>query len=128
MQSHEEAVARSGDGVRVRPLMDEARAADERVPVTSSGSAGHPDESRQLCVLVVAYGRADMLDACLGNLERAYPLVVVDNSRSPDTRQVAHRHGATYLEPRSNLGFAAGVNFGLTHIDIPTPMRSSHPK
>jgi GT2 family glycosyltransferase len=120
MQSHAKAVARSGDVVRELLLIDQACAGDERIPVISSGSAGHPDESRRLCVLVIAYGRADMLDACLGKLERAYPLVVVDNSRSPDTRQVAHRHGATYLEPRSNLGFAAGVNFGLTHIDIPS--------
>lgn len=66
-------------------------------------------------VLIVAYGRADLVDDAirgLGNLR----IIIVDNSSHPAVEQVAQRYGATYIDPRSNLGFAAGVNRGLREI------------
>ncbi len=64
-------------------------------------------------VLVVAYGDPAALDDCLGALGGGYPVVVVDNSSSPQTRAVAVRAGARYLDSGENLGFAAAVNLGL---------------
>jgi GT2 family glycosyltransferase len=66
-------------------------------------------------VLVVAYGAPELLDECLGAVGRSLPVTVVDNSSSPEVRAVSERHGAHYLDPGSNLGFAAGVNVGLGH-------------
>ena len=60
-------------------------------------------------VLVVAYGAPELLDECLGAVGRSFPVTVVDNSSSPEVRTVSERHGASYLDPGSNLGFAAGA-------------------
>jgi GT2 family glycosyltransferase len=46
-------------------------------------------------------------------------LVVVDNSSSEETRAVAQRCGALYLDPGENLGFASAVNLGLAAMAIP---------
>jgi len=64
-------------------------------------------------VIVVAYGDPQPLAECLEALEGRYPVIVVDNSSSPHTRDVAARAGARYLDPGENLGFAAAVNLGL---------------
>ena len=64
-------------------------------------------------VLVVAYGAPGLLDACLGSLGGVLPVVVVDNSSRSDVREVCGRHGARYVDPGRNLGFAGGVNRGL---------------
>ena len=64
-------------------------------------------------VVVVAYGAPGLLDGCLGALDDAHPVVVVDNSSDPSVRTVAVSHGARYLDPGRNLGFAGGVNVGL---------------
>jgi GT2 family glycosyltransferase len=66
-----------------------------------------------LHVVVVAYGDPEALGHCLDALGGKYPVVVVDNSSSTSTRDVAARAGATYLDPGENLGFAAAVNLGL---------------
>ena len=66
-------------------------------------------------VLVVAFGAPELLDGCLTALEAELPVMVVDNSSDPAVRAVVERHGATYLDPGRNLGFAAGVNVGLAH-------------
>jgi GT2 family glycosyltransferase len=78
-----------------------------------------PVEPAALRVLVVAYGDPGPLDECLGALEGNYPVVVVDNSSSPATRDVVARVGATYLDPGENLGFAAAVNLGLGATPLP---------
>jgi GT2 family glycosyltransferase len=65
-------------------------------------------------VLVVAYHAADLLDVCLARLEGTWPVVVVDNSSDQGVEAVARRHGARYVDPGSNLGFAGGVNVGLS--------------
>ena len=70
-------------------------------------TAGGPD------VVVVAYGAPELLDECLRGLGGRFPVVVVDNSSDPSVRSVVEGHGATYIDPGRNLGFAAGVNLGL---------------
>jgi len=69
-------------------------------------------------VLVVAYGDPHALGRCLEGLGSAYPVVVVDNSSSAGTRDVATRAGAEYLDAGENLGFAAAVNRGLGSIEL----------
>jgi len=66
-------------------------------------------------VLVVAYGCPGLLDDALGDVA-SLRVVVVDNSSSHEVEEVAGRHGAIYVDPGSNLGFAAGVNRGLQEI------------
>jgi GT2 family glycosyltransferase len=68
-------------------------------------------------VVVVAYGAAGLLDACLGELDGAYPVLVVDNSSDPAVMAVAGRHRSRYIDPGRNLGFAGGVNVGLGELN-----------
>ena len=68
---------------------------------------------RDIHAVVVAYGGADQLGDCLGALERAVAVTVVDNSSSKDVRAVALDQGAAYVDAERNLGFAAGVNIVL---------------
>jgi glycosyltransferase involved in cell wall biosynthesis/GT2 family glycosyltransferase len=72
--------------------------------------------SRDLHAIVVAYGDPAHLDGCLAALEGAVPVTVVDNSGLADTKTVAERHGARYLDAGGNLGFAGGVNLGLSSL------------
>ncbi|TAM69459.1 MAG: glycosyltransferase [Microbacteriaceae bacterium] len=67
-------------------------------------------------VLVVAYGSPEALDDCLACLAGQLPVTIVDNSADPETRAVADRHGARYVDAGGNRGFAGGVNRGLTAI------------
>src|SRR4051794_22305951 len=67
-------------------------------------------------VLVVAYGDPALLDACLSAGQGHFATVVVDNGLSDAARSVTQSHGAKYVRPTGNLGFAAGVNLGLEHI------------
>ena len=77
----------------------------------SAASDGRADVGIE--VVVVAYGPPDLLDRALGPLERRYRVTVVDNSSSPETRAVVERHGARYVDPGENLGFARAVNLAL---------------
>jgi len=70
-----------------------------------------------IVAVVVAYGAPELLDLCLGGLEQAVPVVVVDNSSNPNVRDVADRHGAAYVDPGTNLGFAGGVNIGIAQAE-----------
>jgi GT2 family glycosyltransferase len=74
---------------------------------------------REVEVLVVAFGAADLLDACLASLQGRLPVLVVDNSSDPDVRAVVLRHGAEYHDPGGNLGFAGGVNLGRSLLGRP---------
>ncbi len=64
-------------------------------------------------VVVVAYGSPDALAEALLSLGDASPVVVVDNSSSPATAAVARSAGARYVDPGTNLGFAAAVNVAI---------------
>lgn len=72
-------------------------------------------------VIVVAYGRPDLLDETLrtivGSGHPPLQVVVVDNSSDPLVAQAASRHGSAYVDPGANLGFAGGVNRGLDEIE-----------
>lgn len=68
-------------------------------------------------VLIVAYGSPEPLEGCLAALGNTFPVTIVDNSSLPDTRAVAERHGARYIDAGGNLGFAGGVNRGLDAIE-----------
>jgi GT2 family glycosyltransferase len=74
--------------------------------------------ARPVHVVVVAYGDPGALATCLEALAGAYPVVVVDNSSTPATREVAARAGATYLDPGENLGFSRAVNLGLRQLPL----------
>jgi GT2 family glycosyltransferase len=74
------------------------------------------DERSDLLVVVVAYGGPDDLATCLHALDRAYPVMVVDNSSSGAVRDVTEQAGAHYVDPGANLGFAAGVNLALAQV------------
>ncbi|PFG30438.1 glycosyltransferase [Paramicrobacterium agarici] len=64
-------------------------------------------------VVIVAYGSPDMLSNALRSLEAEFPVTIVDNSSSAETRRVADEHDAIYIDPGRNLGFGAGVNVAL---------------
>jgi GT2 family glycosyltransferase len=72
--------------------------------------------TRPVHVVVVAYHGEALLDRCLAGLGGRLPVTVVDNSSSPDVRAVVARHRAAYVDPGTNLGFAAGVNVALRRL------------
>ena len=70
-------------------------------------------------VIVVAYGSADDLAKALSPLAHQYAITVVDNSSHPANRAVTEANGARYLDPGTNLGFGAGVNYAVAHRQQP---------
>jgi len=79
----------------------------EAVPARDAG-AGRPPQ-----VVAVAYGDPGLLDGALDALGEGFGVTIVDNSSSPETRAMAQRRVAHYLDPGANLGFGAGVNVAL---------------
>jgi GT2 family glycosyltransferase len=77
--------------------------------------------ARKLHVVVVAYGAPDELEASLDALGARHPVTVVDNSSSTEVSAVAGSHGADYVDPGANLGFAAGVNNALRSLESAPP-------
>ena len=71
---------------------------------------------RPVRVLVVAYGRPDLLEATLRSLGGRLDVHVVDNSSQPAVAEVAAHCGARYTDPGRNGGFAAGVNVGIADV------------
>ncbi|MGH2833575.1 MAG: glycosyltransferase family 2 protein, partial [Solirubrobacteraceae bacterium] len=70
----------------------------------------------RVSVIVVAYGRYEVLDECLSSCERAAALVpdgaeliVVDNGSLAELIREKHP-GARLIEPGHNVGFAGGVS------------------
>jgi len=70
--------------------------------------------------VVVAYGALELLEQCLPSLA-GLRVIVVDNSSSPSARAVSEVHGAKYIDPGGNLGFAAAVNIALACLDCSAP-------
>lgn len=64
-------------------------------------------------VVVVAYGNTEALGEALRLLGGAYEVLVVDNGVEDDVRKVSALHGAEYVTPGRNVGFAAAMNVGL---------------
>lgn len=93
------------------------------LPSSGDSRRGEPEPDDSLQVLVVAYGPPANLSRAIGGLEGSYPVLVVDNSSSAATREVTEFAGAQYVDAGGNLGFAAGVNLGLSglrseHADV----------
>jgi GT2 family glycosyltransferase len=72
---------------------------------------------RPLSVLVIAYGREDLLADALRPLSGHFPIVVIDNAQAPECEALCRSLGARYVDPGANLGFARGVNLGLRVVD-----------
>jgi len=77
----------------------------------------HADRSRNgvgggPLVVVVAYHAPVLLDRCLAELDGGLAVTVVDNSSDGEVAAVAAAHGAEYVDPGRNLGFAGGVRLG----------------
>jgi GT2 family glycosyltransferase len=64
----------------------------------------------------VAFHAPDQFDRCLVALERAVPVLVVDNSSSHAVAAVARSHGAEYFDSGRNVGYAAAVNSALQRL------------
>ncbi len=75
-------------------------------------SPGRPAPAPPVRAVVVAFGAPGLLEECLTSLSGGPSVVVVDNSSDAAVRDVALRHGADYVDPGANLGFAGGVNRG----------------
>lgn len=71
-----------------------------------------------LCIIVVSFRDASLLDACLTGLGRRFPIMVVDNGNDLAVRNVAERCGAAVLCPPGNIGFAAAVNLALASNEV----------
>lgn len=82
----------------------------EVAPVSDAGRGRAPQ------VVAVAYGDPELLDGALETLGAGFGLTIVDNSSSDETRAMAERRGAHYIDPGRNLGFGAGVNVALSSI------------
>lgn len=83
-------------------------------PVDAPG-VGEPDldvTPDDVEVVVVAYGRADLLETALSGVA-GLPVTVVDNSSNAEVARQADRFGARYLDPGRNLGFGSAVNRAL---------------
>lgn len=69
-------------------------------------------------ILVVAFGSRELLGDALEPLKHL-DVTVIDNSSLPEIAALCAELGVRYLDPRSNRGFAAGVNYGLLHRQHP---------
>lgn len=65
--------------------------------------------------VVVAYGAPELLRAALAPLD-GLDVVVVDNSSLAAVQAVCAATGARYVDPGSNLGFAAAANAGVREL------------
>lgn len=72
--------------------------------------------AREVHVVIVAFRSPDQLSQTLAALDRQFAITVVDNSSCAAVGAVAHQWGATYVDPGSNQGFAAGVNIALRRL------------
>lgn len=75
-----------------------------------------------ICVIVVLYESAGVIDDCLASLAAAAPrrgvrVIVVDNASADDGAERARRAGATVVRLERNGGYAAGVNAGFAAAD-----------
>ena len=69
-------------------------------------------------VIVVAYHHPELLRRSLAPLSEL-SVTVVDNSSDDAVRALCQTLGVRYLDPGRNGGFAAGVNHGLAHRQVP---------
>lgn len=79
-------------------------------PVGERDGAG---TERGIEVVVVAYGRPDLVRRALEPVARDFPVTVVDNSSLGEIAALCAELGVRYVDPGRNGGFAAGVNVAL---------------
>lgn len=75
-----------------------------------AGSPPPPDPPE---IVLVAFHTPELVRTALAPLAATFPITVVDNSSSPQVRQVAQDLGVRYLDPGRNGGFGSGVNHAL---------------
>ena len=70
--------------------------------------------SERVAAVVVNYNAARHLESCLASLGREgiKTAVVVDNASRDDSRGVAERNGARWLQTGANLGYGRAANLG----------------
>jgi GT2 family glycosyltransferase len=68
---------------------------------------------------MVAYGAPELVRRALAPLIGKYPLTVVDNSGLGEIAEITRLAGGVYHDPGRNGGFAAGVNYALSHRQFP---------
>jgi GT2 family glycosyltransferase len=68
-------------------------------------------------VIIVAFRNTDSLGDALCGLGPGSRVIVVDNGDEGEVRRLAERHGAEYMTPGRNIGFAAAVNLGMSRRD-----------
>jgi GT2 family glycosyltransferase len=78
--------------------------------------------SREILVVIVAYGAPQLLEKCLSSLEGCFTVFVVDNSSDVQIHDLVLKAGANYIDSRANIGFAAGVNVALANISGTVPI------
>ncbi len=79
-----------------------------------------------MLAVVVAYGHADAVSNCVKSLQGQQAIrrvIVVDNSRDSAIAEVCETHGAYYLDPGNNVGYAQATRLG---IDASTGSTFSH--
>lgn len=95
---------------------DELYRAAAHIPAGEREGAGM---ERGVEVVVVAYGRPDLVRRALEPVAGEFPVTVVDNSSLGDIAVLCAELGVRYLDPGRNGGFAAGVNVALKSRLVP---------
>ena len=93
-----------------------------RVPSRAPGPSGAPADGaagRPVEIVVPAFDRPELLDACLASLTGLPVLVVDDASTTREVARAAARHGARLLRHPRNRGPAAARNSGLAATTAP---------
>jgi teichuronic acid biosynthesis glycosyltransferase TuaH len=101
----------SGDGSLSPPMLDAAAARSRPAEVRGSP----PIE-----IVIIAYGDPTYLHRCLEGLGGRFAVTVVDNSSNAAVETLVLAHAGRYLDPKRNLGFAAGVNLALESRTFPS--------
>jgi N-acetylglucosaminyl-diphospho-decaprenol L-rhamnosyltransferase len=76
-----------------------------------------------VAIVAVAFNSADVIDSFLESIAESAktppPVLIVDNSPADDglSQRVARFRGVKIARPGRNLGFGAGINFGVATID-----------
>ena len=79
-----------------------------------------------LSIIILNYNFGDYLTRCLQSISTStvegfdYEIIVIDNASSDDSIAIAKKLAlakATYFILKKNIGFAAGNNTGLTHLN-----------
>jgi GT2 family glycosyltransferase len=106
-------VIRGDMGRRGLENMDRHAPSGTRRIVAAFGSMRHADT----LAILVAYENTDELSGALESLDGWCDALVIDNGVDDRARAVANAHGAEYLTPGRNIGFAAAANIGLRRRD-----------